>query len=307
MAGNLFGNALLGVASQPAVAEFAHRSPLTQGLVRRFVAGETLDDALAAVRAIEGQGMHVALDHLGENTTSVAEAAAATGEAIQALEAVHGLGADAYISVKLTQMGLDLGEYIVLDDARRLLDRAAALDGFIRIDMEASAYTARTIELFSELRQQYQNVGIVLQAYLYRSMDDLRAMVSIGARVRLVKGAYREPPHISFRRKRDTDRNFVRMMEYMLREGEEPAIATHDPAIVEHACEFARQIKLSPDRFEFQMLYGVRRDLQEQLTDDGYRVRVYVPYGAQWYPYLTRRLAERPANLQFVLGSLLRR
>jgi proline dehydrogenase len=305
MTANLFGNALLSVAAHPAVEAFARQSSLTQGLVHRFVAGERIDDALDAAQSLRAQGMLVALDYLGENTTSPEEAAAATEEALRELVGLHDLGMDAYVSVKLTQLGMDVGEHVVLDNARRLLARARDLGSFVRIDMEGSSYTARTVEIFAELRREFDNVGIVLQAYLYRSMEDLRMLVDLGARIRLVKGAYREPAHIAFRRKRDTDRNFTHMLEYLLQHGEYPAIATHDEAIIAYACRLARDLQAGPERFEFQMLYGVRRDLQEQLMREGYRVRVYVPYGAQWYPYLTRRLAERPANLMFVAGSLL--
>jgi proline dehydrogenase len=301
-----FSNLVLGVAAQPVVETFASRSPLTRGLVARFVAGETLDQALAAVRALQERGLHVTLDHLGENTTSIEDADAACAEALHALEGVRFAGLDAHISVKLTQLGLDVGEHVVRANAERLLERARTLHSFVRIDMEGSLYTARTLELFSALRRRYENVGIVLQASLYRSMADARALTAEGARIRLVKGAYSEPAHISYRRKRDTDRNYLRIMEFLLREGHFPAIATHDVALIDHACAFAREYRIAADRFEFQLLYGVRRDLQESLVRQGHGVRVYVPYGAQWYPYLTRRLAERPANLLFMLGSVVR-
>ena len=306
MAGNVFGRAVLGVATQPSVASVAARARLTRGLVQRFVAGESLDEALPVLRALNAEGLRLALDHLGENTTSRAEADTATQEANHALEQIKFAGLDAYVSVKLTQLGLDVGEHVVMENAVRLLERARTLHNFVRIDMEGSQYTARTIELFSELRGRFDNVGIVLQAYLYRTRTDVRKLTELGARIRLCKGAYSEPPHIAYRRKRDTDRNFVVLMEYLLLQGHFPAIATHDEAIIAHACEFVRRNHISHDRFEFQMLYGVRRDLQLQLAREGYGVRVYVPYGSQWYPYLTRRLAERPANLVFVLGNLLR-
>lgn len=306
MAGNLFGKAVLGVAEQRSVADFARRSALARPLLRRFVAGETLEEALEVAGTLNAAGLTVALDHLGENTSDAAEAMAATDEAVRALELVHIRALDAYVSVKLTQLGLDLGEYVVLEQARRLLARAQALGSFVCLDMEGSSYTARTLELFGELRREYDAVGTVLQAYLYRSVEDARMLVEVGAQVRLVKGAYSEPPHIAFRRKRDTDRNYVRLMEYLLLRGRCPAIATHDEAIIERARTFAQQHGVGRGQFEFQMLYGIRRDLQDDLAAHGYRVRVYVPYGSQWYPYLTRRLAERPANLLSVAGNVLR-
>jgi proline dehydrogenase len=304
MPGSLFGRAVLGLTAQPLIASTTTRLPITQGLVGRFVAGETLDSALEVVRSLEGVGMRAALDHLGENTSSPSEAAAATDEALRALEQVVAAGCDAYVSVKLTQMGLDLGEHVAIENASRLLDRAAALGAFVCIDMEGSSYTGRTIEIFGDLRARYANVGIVLQSCLYRSWRDAHELVRLGARIRIVKGAYSEPPHIAYRRKRDTDRNYGRLMEYLLLSGTTPAIATHDDALIEQACSFAKQHGLEKECFEFQMLYGVRRDLQERLAQDGYKVRVYVPYGSQWYPYLTRRLAERPANLLSLIGSL---
>jgi len=288
------------------VAAATTASPITRGLVRRFVAGETLDEALESARSLNDTGFTVAMAYLGENTASEAEADAATDEALRVLEAIASRGLDPYVSVKLTQLGLDVGRHIAVDNAVRLLEQARALHAFVRLDMEGSSYTSAIIEVFSELRPRFDNVGSVLQACLYRTGADLEAVTRLGGRVRLCKGAYSEPPHIAYRRKRDTDRNFVRLMEYLLRHDTQPAIATHDPAIIEHARDFARTHGIGVDRFEFQMLYGVRRDLQDQLARAGYRVRIYLPYGSEWYPYLTRRLAERPANLWFLVGNLIR-
>ncbi len=304
MPGSLFGRVVLGLTSRPVVASAARRLPITQDLVHRFVAGETLDSALAVVRSLEHQGMTSALDHLGENTSSPTEADTAADEVLRALEQVTEAGCDAYVSVKLTQLGLDVGEHVARRNATRLLDRAGTLGAFVCIDMEGSTYTGRTLELYGELRARYAQVGIVIQSCLYRSRQDIHDMVELGARIRLVKGAYSEPPHIAYRRKRDTDRNYTRLMEYLLLNGAEPAIATHDDALIEQACSLVTRHGLRKDGFEFQMLYGVRRDLQDCLARDGYKVRVYVPYGSQWYPYLTRRLAERPANLLFLAGNL---
>jgi proline dehydrogenase len=302
----LFGKVVLGISSRQAVASFAASSPATRGLVRRFVAGETLDDAIEAARVLNSAGFRVALDYLGENTTTAGDTRLATEEALHALERVHQESLQAYVSLKLTQVGLDVGEHVVIDNMDRILSRATELGNFVRLDMEGSTYTARTLEIFEMLRSRHENIGIVIQAYLYRSMADVHRLTSKGAQIRLCKGAYSEAPHIAFRRKRDTDRNYVRIMEYLLEQGHYPAIATHDSAIIEHACAFSRREGIDPDRFEFQMLYGVRRDLQEALVHRGYTVRVYVPYGTQWYPYLTRRLAERPANLLSFAGSVVR-
>jgi proline dehydrogenase len=306
MPGSLFGRLVLELTSQPVVASTATRLPITQDLVRRFVAGETLDSALAVVRWLEHEGMTAALDHLGENTSSAPEADTATDEVLRALEQVTAAGCDAYVSVKLTQLGLDIGEHVAVKNATRLLEYAGVLGAFVCIDMEGSNYTGRTIELYGALRARYAQVGIVLQSCLYRSRQDAYDLVALGARIRLVKGAYSEPPHIAYRRKRDTDRHYAHLMEYLLLNGSEPAIATHDDALIKHACALVEHHGLRKDGFEFQMLYGVRRDLQERLARDGYKVRVYVPYGSQWYPYLTRRLAERPANLLFLAGSLVK-
>jgi proline dehydrogenase len=297
---------MLGLTSRPSVAAVATRSQLTKSLVHRFVAGETLDQAIDVVRTVNAAGMGVALDPLGENTTTGEEASQAAEQVLLALERVYREKLQAYVSLKLTQLGLDVGEHLVIVNLERILNCAAEFGNFIRLDMEGSTYTARTIETFELLRARHDNVGIVLQAYLYRSMADARRLTQLGSSIRLCKGAYSEPPHIAFRRKRDTDRNFVRIMEYLLEHGHQPAIATHDSAIIDHACIYTKTRGISADRFEFQMLYGVRRDLQEMLVDRGYRVRVYVPYGTQWYAYLTRRLAERPANLLSMAGSLVR-
>jgi len=304
-AGKLYRRIVVAVASQPSVERFTVHSAAMRGVVGRFVAGDSLAAALTVARFLHGRGMRVTLDNLGENTTSAAAATLAVDEAIAALEQLRQHGYEANVSVKLTQLGLDLGEHIVTENVQRLLARARSLDGFVRIDMEGSSYTGRTIEVFSDLRSAYENVGIVLQAYLYRTAADVEQLVAQQARIRLCKGAYKEAPHISFRRKRDTDRNYVRLMEYLLRKGNFPAFATHDAAIIDHACGFAKEHDIRPDQFEFQMLYGVRRDLQESLVSKGYGVRIYVPYGKEWYPYLTRRLAERPANALFIVRHAL--
>lgn len=302
----LLRQAILAVTEHSAVAGLVHTHRAFQPVVRRFVAGETLDEALQVTGTLNLEGFAVALDYLGENTTNTAEAAAATKEALAALDGIHSHGARAYLSVKLTQLGLDLGEHLVLDSARHLLERAQQHDLFIRVDMEGSSYTARTLELCTALHREFPQLGVVIQAYLYRSEADLHALVEQGIQVRLVKGAYAEPPHIAFRRKRDTDRNYLRLLAYLLRQGTYPAIATHDPRIIDEAVRVAAHVGRAARDFEFQMLFGVRRDLQHALVKAGYGVRIYLPYGKQWYPYLTRRIAERPANVLFITGSLAR-
>ena len=295
---------LLALANQEGLARFSMENPALRPMVLRFVAGAELDDAVPIVRDLNKQGIRASLDHLGENTTDRDSARAAAGAYEQALQTIVAHGLDANISVKLTAMGLDIADSVAEENLRTVLERARAHNIFVRTDMEASEYTARTLEIGEHMRAAgYDNVGPVIQAYLYRGMADVECLIRDGARVRLCKGAYDEAPNVAFRRKRDTDRNFVRLMEALLDGGNYPAIATHDEEIIAHARRYARRRGIQAERFEFQMLYGVRRDLQEELVADGYNVRVYIPYGVSWYPYLVRRLAERPANLAFVLGS----
>ncbi len=295
---------LLALANQEDLAHFSMESPALRPMVLRFVAGEGLDDAVDVVRELNARGITASLDHLGENTTDQATARAAAVAYEDALQTIVAHGLDANISVKLTAMGLDIADSVAEDNLRAVLGLARARTIFVRTDMEGSAYTARTLEVGAHMRAEgYDNVGPVIQAYLYRSGADVERLIRDGVRVRLCKGAYNEAPNVAFRRKRDTDRNFVRLMELLLDGGAYPGIATHDEDIIAHARRFARQRGIGAERFEFQMLYGVRRDLQEELVADGYNVRVYIPYGVSWYPYLVRRLAERPSNLAFVLGS----
>lgn len=298
---------LLALANQQGLANFSMESPALRPMVLRFVAGEELKDAVGVTRDLNARGIRVALDHLGENTTDRESARIAVAAYQEALGAIVAEGLDANISVKLTAMGLDISDAVAEENLRAVLDTARAHDIFVRVDMEASAYTARTLEVIHHVHAAgCTNTGPVIQAYLYRSVHDTDRLVEAGIRVRLCKGAYNEAPNVSFRRKRDTDRNYVRLMETLLERGAYPAIATHDEDIIAHARAFARARGVAPDRFEFQMLYGVRRDLQESLVAAGYNMRVYLPYGAQWYPYLVRRMAERPANLTFVVGNMAR-
>ncbi|MEX2272008.1 MAG: proline dehydrogenase family protein [Vicinamibacterales bacterium] len=274
---------------------------------RRFIAGERVEEAIEAARAIERDGMHVTLDYLGESVASIAAAAAATREYLAVVDAITAAGIGRNISLKLTQLGLDVDRATTVDNLRRILDRAAAQEFFVRIDMESSAYTAQTLEIFETLWQQgYRNAGVVIQSYLRRSEDDVRRMNALGARVRLVKGAYKEPRDVAYPSKADVDAKFVELMRLLLDEGAYPAIATHDPAMIEATRAHAASRGHATSRFEFQMLYGIRRDLQAQLTAAEYPFRVYVPFGKEWFPYFMRRLGERPANVLFVLKSLMR-
>jgi proline dehydrogenase len=298
--------ALLYLANQRPIYRFVMRHDLLRGFAWRYVAGEELADGVVVAQALNMQGLKVSLDHLGESVTNAHEAAAATQAYLPALEAIAAEGLDANISLKLTQLGLDISREQCVAHLRQILDRARARgDIFVRLDMESSAYTDRTLDLHEELWDAgYRNVGIVLQAYLYRTPADLERALRLGTRVRLCKGAYREPPEFAWPSKAAVDASFGHLMERLLLEGNYPAIATHDERLIRHAQDFARRNRIAPDRFEFQMLFGVRRDLQFQLARQGYNVRVYVPYGRNWYSYLMRRLAERPANLAFFLRSL---
>jgi proline dehydrogenase len=280
--------------------------PLTKPLVSRFVAGQTLPEAIDAARRLNDARMTVALDLLGESVHSAADANAAAAQYIALLHAVERANVNAYASLKLTQMGLDIDRALCLRNVERIVAQAAQFKNFVRIDMEGSVHTQLTLDLFKEIFARHANVGIVIQAYLYRSEADIRDLNALGAQVRLCKGAYNEPPSVAFPKKTDTDANFVKLMQLLLSEGTYPAIATHDERMIEATREYAARQGIALDRFEFQMLYGIRRDIQEQLVRDGYRLRIYAPYGSEWYPYLMRRMAERPANLLFILGGVLR-
>jgi proline dehydrogenase len=285
---------------------FVTRGRLTSSLAYRFVAGDRLDDAVRVVTDVNQRGFTASLDHLGENVTEEKAARAATEDYLAAFERIATERLNANVSVKLTQLGLDISPDLCAELLTRILRRAQQLDNFVRVDMEGSAYTQRTLDLVLALHERYPNCGVVLQSYLYRTMDDVARINTAKVRVRLVKGAYDEAPDIAYPKKADVDTRFEAEMKQLLVEGVYPAIATHDDRLIEATRQFARERDISADRFEFQMLYGIRRDLQERLLRDGYRVRIYVPYGTEWYPYLMRRLAERPANLLFIVRSLIR-
>ena len=273
---------------------------------RRFIAGETVADAIDSARALEAQGLTVTLDLLGESVASREEALRAVDAYIAALTAIGQAGVGRNISLKLTQLGLTIDRATTVDNLRRVLDAARSGDFFVRIDMENSPYTDATLDTFETLWNiGYRNVGVVIQSALKRSEQDIRRINRLGGRVRLVKGAYREPREIAHQRKVDVDAAYVELMTLLLKEGTYPAIATHDPAIIEVTRRTAAQMGLTSDQFEFQMLYGVRRDLQASLHRDGFRMRIYVPFGTEWFPYFMRRLGERPANVGFVVRSVL--
>ena len=299
---------LLWLSEQPRVFKFVRGNGLARRFAARFVAGETVDDAVAALKRLNAAGISASLDLLGEGVGGAAEARAARDVYLQTLDRIHRARADGNVSVKLTQMGLDIDEGLCVDNVRAIVARARQYDSFVRIDMEGSAYTERTLRLFTErFHPEFGNaVGVVLQSYLRRTERDVAEMIARGARVRLCKGAYKEPPEVAFPAKRDVDASYVRCMEQLLERGTYPGIATHDVRIIAHAKAFARRRGIAPARFEFQMLYGVRRDLQHALRREGWNVRVYVPFGEQWYPYLMRRLAERPANIAFLLGNVVK-
>jgi proline dehydrogenase len=278
----------------------------TRAFGRRFIAGETIEDAIAAVRQLQSQGLMCTLDYLGESVTSLAEADTATREYLQLIDAVDRAGVERNLSLKLTQLGLDVDRAICLDNLRKILTAAQLCNFFVRIDMESSAYTDSTLDIFETAwKLGHRNLGVVLQSCLYRTEKDFERVNALGARIRLVKGAYREPNSVAFQRKSDVDAAYMRLAKRLLSEGTYPAIATHDESILNDVKRFAAERSIPNDAYEFQMLYGIRRDLQNALRRDGYRLRVYVPFGREWFPYFMRRLGERPANIGFVIRGVL--
>lgn len=302
---DLMRRMVLGVADVPLVKRFFHRNRLARTLVDRFVAGDTVEDALSAARELAAMGITITLDHLGENVASREEASAAVASYVDTLQRLKAAGLEPNISVKLTMLGLDFGDDAAEANMRVILDAAREVDGFVRIDMEGSDYTQRTMDIFYRMFAAYPgNVGIVIQTYLHRAAEDVAEANGRKAPVRLVKGAYAEPESVAIQGTAARDRNFDMLMKTLLDKGAYPAIATHDPEMIESAISYARQNGIAADRFEFQMLYGVRRGEQERLRKAGYNMRVYVPFGTEWYPYFTRRIAERPANAFFVLRQM---
>jgi proline dehydrogenase len=302
----LLRDTLLYLAENDKLRNFVITNRATRGVSRRFVAGETLDEAIEATRVINQRGMHVSLDHLGENVSEAQAARSATQDFITALDTIKLTAIDANISIKLTALGLDISQQLCEENVCKLLEHANKYSTFVRIDMEGSPYTDQTIDIVLRMHKQFEHMGTVIQSCLYRSKKDVEQLIAQGVRVRLVKGAYKEPDTIAMQEKRDVDHSYVQLMMMLLSRGNYPAIATHDEAIINATCKYARDHGISKEAFEFQMLYGIRRDLQEKLVGQGYNMRIYIPYGSQWYPYLMRRMAERPANLVFVMSNALR-
>ncbi|HXO04303.1 MAG TPA: proline dehydrogenase family protein [Candidatus Sulfotelmatobacter sp.] len=296
---------LLHLSESKRLAPLIMHNGLSRRVARRFVAGETLDDAVEVARKVNGAMQLASLDLLGENVSDEAGARQAAENYLAIFERIEREKLDSNVSLKLTQLGIDLDEGLCQELLEKIIARAAAQGNFVRIDMEGSPYTERTVEITKRVRAKYSAVGTVMQAYLYRTEEDVLELISAGCRLRLCKGAYKEPPDIAFPNKSDVDANYVKLMKLLLPSGIYHGIATHDPAMIDATKDFAREKKIGREQFEFQMLYGIRTDLQKQLVRDGFRLRIYIPYGTDWFPYFMRRLAERPANLTFFLRNLL--
>jgi proline dehydrogenase len=298
---------LLKAAGSPSLRRLVTRNAVARRVAGRFIAGDTLDEAELAIRRLNDRGIPVALDYLGENTESEAQARESAGAYLAALDRIQEGGLDANISVKLTAMGLDLRRELALEEATRVAARGKEVGAMVGVDMESNAYVDRTLDIVEALKGSYDNVGVCLQAYLYRTRDDLDRLNRAGVPVRLVKGAYQEPAEVAYPQKASVDGAFARLLDTLVQANPYSMVATHDPALVRLTKTLVAKHRRDRDSFEFQMLYGVRRDLQEQVVAEGYRLRVYVPYGTQWFPYFMRRLAERPANLYFFASNLVRR
>ena len=299
-------SALLYLARQEKLKDFAARFSLFRKVTSRFIAGENIDEAVAAIRELNAQGCSASFDHLNESVSSVAETEGEVSEYLNVLSRIDESGINSNVSIKLTQFGLEIDPELAYRNARQVVVEAARRGNFVRVDMESSAVTQVTIDIFKRLRAEFglNDVGIVLQSYLRRTFEDAQDLLKIPARIRICKGAYNEPPEVAFPDKKDVDENYVRVMKLLLSSGTYHGIATHDPNMINETIRYARDEGIGKDAFEFQMLYGIRRDLQEKLGSDGYNMRVYVPYGKHWYPYFMRRLAERPANVWFVMKNL---
>jgi proline dehydrogenase len=297
---------LLKLSESPRFAKWVTSNGTTRRMARRFVAGETLDEAIAAARACNEAGMLVSLDYLGENCANISDAQRARDSYLEIFERIRQENLHANVSCKLTQLGLDLNVDFCQGLVVSIVELAARYDNFLRVDMEGSAYTQRTIDIVKRVRARNPAIGTVIQAYLYRSETDVQGLLACGCKIRLCKGAYKELPDVAYPNKRDVDFNYLRLMKILLPSGFYHGIATHDPHMIAETIRWAATKQISKDDFEFQMLYGVRTDLQRQLVKDGYRLRVYIPYGNDWFPYFMRRLAERPANLGFMLRNFFR-
>jgi proline dehydrogenase len=301
-------SALIYLSRQEGLKDFAARFSLFRKLTTRFIAGETIDEAVAAIREINAGGCTASFDHLNESVSRAEETEAEVAEYLNVLARIDETGIKSNVSIKLTQFGLDIDPELAYRNARRIVEDAQRRGNFVRVDMEGSNVTQATIDIFKRLRGEFglNDVGIVVQSYLYRTLEDARELVKIPARIRLCKGAYNEPPEVAYPEKANVDANYVKVMQVLLSSGVYHGIATHDPKMIDATIDYAQREGVGKDAFEFQMLYGIRRDLQEQLARDGWGMRVYVPYGKHWYPYFMRRLAERPANIWFVMKNLLK-
>ena len=299
-------SALIYLSRHEGLKDFAARFSVFKNLTHRFIAGENIEEAVAAIREVNKLGCSASFDHLNESVGTVEETEAEVTEYLDVLARIEETGINSNVSIKLSQFGLKIDPELAYRNARRVVEDAARRGNFVRVDMEESSLTQATIDVFKRLRAEFglNDVGIVLQSYLYRTEEDARDLLRIPARIRLCKGAYNEPPEVAYPDKKDVDDNYVRVMQLLLSSGTFHGIATHDPKMIGATIEYAQRESLRKDAFEFQMLYGIRRDLQEQLARDGYGMRVYVPYGKHWYPYFMRRLAERPANIWFVMKNL---
>jgi proline dehydrogenase len=305
----LLRTAFISLSESKSLRSAAEKTWIGQRLSRRFVAGTTVEDALAATQATNRLGLSVSVDNLGENVTNAGEARHSAQLYHQMLDAMQAQGLNANVSLKLTHMGLDVDESMAYEIASGVVQHAARLNNFVRIDMEGSPYTDRTLDFVHRLHRQPENaghVGAVIQSYLFRSEKDVEHLLAQRIRIRLCKGAYKEPPEIAFPKKADVDANYIKLMQMLLKSGVYHGIATHDENMIRGTIEFAQKERIAASAFEFQMLYGVRRDLQQKLVKEGWRCRVYIPFGTEWYPYLMRRLAERPANAIFILKNLFR-
>jgi proline dehydrogenase len=301
--------AFISLSESKSLRLAAEKTWIGQRLSRRFVAGTTIEDALAATQAMNKLGLSVSVDNLGENVTNADEARHSAQLYHQMLDQMSSRGLNANVSLKLTHMGLDVDEAMAYEIASGVVQHAARINNFVRIDMEGSAYTERTLDFVRRLHSQAENaghVGAVIQSYLFRSEKDVEELLAQRIRTRLCKGAYKEPPDVAFPKKSDVDANYIKLMKILLKSGVYHGIATHDENMIRATIEFAQGEKIAASTFEFQMLYGVRRDLQQKLVKEGWRCRVYIPFGTEWYPYLMRRLAERPANAIFILKNLFR-
>ena len=297
----------LWLSEQGTIFKFVKRNRIARSIASRFVAGETVASAIEATRLLNEKGIAASLDLLGESVSSREATYVAREEVVQTLDEVARTGVDANVSVKLTQLGLDIDYDLCLRNMRTILERAKKHDIFVRIDMESSDHTERTLRVFRDLHPEYDGLtGVVIQSYLRRSADDIEDLIAMGARVRLCKGAYAEPGSVAYQDKKEIDSSFDSLMVRLLDHGDYPGIATHDEQRIERALAHVRSNRIPYERFEFQMLYGVRRDLYRSLRDKGFNVRVYIPFGSNWYPYLMRRLAERPGNVAFMTASLVK-